>query len=332
MKKQAIIIPVASGKGGVGKSIISANLAISIANLGHSTVAIDLDLGGSNLYSYLGLENIYPGIGDYLVTKKGKLTDYLVPTNFPNLQFLAGERRVAFMANMPHAQKVKLIKEIKNISADYILLDLGAGTTFNTLDYFELSSNGIVISTFERPSIINTLSFIKNFIYRIVQKEIRNNNKISVAIDELSKNYIEDDLLLLSTINNLIKEMDAELALKIEEKCNTFHPRIIFNMGEHPDDLTIINALEKSVKKILSIDLCFFGYIFYDKYVKLSASGNQVLLEKYPECTASLGITQIARRIIKYKNQNIENSSKLLQIHTLENYNLWKAGILSENI
>lgn len=101
----------------------------------------------------------------------------------------------------------------------------------------------------------------------------------------------------------MIKELDADLASNIEEKCNTFQPRIIFNMGDHPDDLTIINVLEKTVKKILSIDLCFFGYIFYDNYVKLSTAGNLVLLEKYPECTASQGITQIAHHIIKYKKQ-----------------------------
>ena len=47
-------------------------------------------------------------------------------------------------------------------------------------------------------------------------------------------------------------------------------------------------------------------------------------MEKFPECIASQGITQIAHRIIKYKNQNIENTNELLQRHTLENYNLWK--------
>jgi len=119
MNNNTVIIPIASGKGGVGKSIISANLAISLANLGHSVVAVDLDLGGSNLYSYLGMDNKYHGIGDYLNSKRGKLSDYIVQTDFENLQFLAGERRITFMANMPHAQKIKLIGEIKNIEADY---------------------------------------------------------------------------------------------------------------------------------------------------------------------------------------------------------------------
>ena len=184
MEDKPIIIPIASGKGGVGKSIITANLSIALADKGYSTIAIDLDLGGSNLYSYLGMDNIYPGIGDYLFSKKGKLRDYVVDTNFQKLKYLAGERRITFMANLQHAQKMKLIKEIKSLEADYILLDLGAGTTFNTLDFFEFSRQGIVITTFEKPSIINTLSFLKNFIYRIILKEAKQNHTIANIVND----------------------------------------------------------------------------------------------------------------------------------------------------
>ena len=62
----ATIIPIASGKGGVGKSFVSSNLAMALAQLGHRVIAVDLDFGGANLHSFLGLPNRYPGIGDFL--------------------------------------------------------------------------------------------------------------------------------------------------------------------------------------------------------------------------------------------------------------------------
>jgi len=319
-----MFIPIASGKGGVGKSVITANLAIALANEGYSTVAVDLDLGGSNLYSYLGLDNIYHGIGDFLNSKQGKLTDYIVQTHFPNLKFLSGERRITFMANLPHAQKVKLIKEIKKIEADYILLDLGAGTTFNTLDYFDFSRNGIVITTFEKPSIINTLSFIKNFIYRIVLKETKQNNQVALEIEKAYKNAVGDDLLLISDIIELIHSLDPILATKVKEKCNSYHPRIVFNKGEHPDDLEIINHLEKVVKKILSVDLCFFGFVFEDLNVKLSTNNSKVLIDEYPDSISSKAIKEIANRMIKFKGKDIANSNELLKKNTLEKFQLWK--------
>ena len=66
MPSKSTIIPICSGKGGVGKSLVCANLAIATAQKGHSTIVIDLDLGGGNLHSFLGLPNTHPGIGDYL--------------------------------------------------------------------------------------------------------------------------------------------------------------------------------------------------------------------------------------------------------------------------
>jgi flagellar biosynthesis protein FlhG len=75
------IIPVASGKGGVGKSLIAANLSMALARLGHETVAVDLDLGGSNLHSYFGLPNKFPGIGDYLKGGRSDLENLLIKTD-----------------------------------------------------------------------------------------------------------------------------------------------------------------------------------------------------------------------------------------------------------
>jgi flagellar biosynthesis protein FlhG len=89
--KEMTIIPVASGKGGVGKSVITANLSVSLAEKGCRVVAVDLDLGGSNLHTCLGLDNNNPGIGDYLRAHYGDLDELLVDTYHPNLKFLAGD-------------------------------------------------------------------------------------------------------------------------------------------------------------------------------------------------------------------------------------------------
>ena len=102
---QPIIVPIAGGKGGVGKSFLTANLAAALAEMGHRTIAVDADLGASNLHSFLGLPNEYPGIGDFLKARTAELDEMLVPTTIPNLHFLPGEGRTPFMANIPHAQK-----------------------------------------------------------------------------------------------------------------------------------------------------------------------------------------------------------------------------------
>jgi flagellar biosynthesis protein FlhG len=86
MSQPAIIIPVAGGKGGVGKTHITANLALALADQGYATIAVDLDLGNSNLHSLLGLPNQYPGIGDFLRIGQDPLEHFLVQTDHPNLR------------------------------------------------------------------------------------------------------------------------------------------------------------------------------------------------------------------------------------------------------
>ena len=168
MEQQKTIIPIAGGKGGVGKSLFVANLGISLAEMGQQAVAVDLDLGSSNLHTYLGLPNINPGIGDFLKVKKVSLNDYLMETGVDNFSFLPGDGKSPFMANIPYAQKLRLIREVKKIDARYILVDLGAGSTFNTLDFFGMANSGIIISTFEYSAIMNVLMFLKNFIFPIL--------------------------------------------------------------------------------------------------------------------------------------------------------------------
>ncbi|HEX2968216.1 MAG TPA: P-loop NTPase [Bacteroidales bacterium] len=325
MVSKPFFVPIASGKGGVGKSILAANLAVALANSGHSVIAIDLDLGGSNLYSYLGLENIYAGIGDYLISKKGKLKDYLVQAGMPNLKYLAADHRVPFLANIGYAQKVKLINEIKNLQADYIVMDLGAGTTFNTLDYFDFSTNGLVVTTFEKPAILNTLSFIKNFIHRVALKEIKQNSTINADINRAYKNLTGDDFLTIKDIISIAEKVDTALASKIVALTRSYQPRIIFNRGNHPDQLEVCNSLQSSIQKYLSIDLCFFGFLFEEDPAKLSSLQSYSLLRRYPESVLSKGINDISKRIVKFNNRIIANSSGMLINDTREKFEMWNS-------
>jgi flagellar biosynthesis protein FlhG len=67
--------------------------------LGHRVIAVDLDFGGSNLHSFLGLSNRHPGVGDFLKARSAELDELLVSSDNPNLFFLPGDGKTPFMAN-----------------------------------------------------------------------------------------------------------------------------------------------------------------------------------------------------------------------------------------
>mgnify|MGYP001082250925 FL=1 len=173
MSKKTTLIPIGGGKGGVGKSLTAANLAAALAEQGRHTILVDLDLGGSNLYSYLGLQNSSPGIGDFLMSKKGTLGDYQTGTAYSGLSYIPGDGRTPFMANLTYAHKIKLAREISRLEADYVIVDIGAGTSFNTIDYFSLSPLGMLLTTPDTPSLMNMLAFLKSFLLRNIIARIK---------------------------------------------------------------------------------------------------------------------------------------------------------------
>jgi len=126
----------------------------------------------------------------------------------------------------------------------------------------------------------------------------------------------------------IAEKVDPSLALKIDQLSKSYQPRIIFNKGEHPDQLEVINNLQPTIKRNLSVDLCFFGFLFDDVTVKLCSNKGGVLLDQYPECLVSKGINEIAKRIVKFNNKVIPNSSDLLIKDTMEKFELWNSDLV----
>ena len=160
------ILPIASGKGGVGKSLLAANLAIVLGEAGKSVILADLDLGASNIHQILGLKKTDEGIGTFLSRSNTSLADMVQDTDYLNLRVLPGDTEIPGLANLQSHQKKKLIRGLAALDADYLILDLGAGTSFNTIDFFLMTKHGIVITSPTLTSTLNAYLFLKNVYHR----------------------------------------------------------------------------------------------------------------------------------------------------------------------
>ncbi|MBE9536631.1 MAG: P-loop NTPase [Proteobacteria bacterium] len=320
MEAEPTIIPVAGGKGGVGKSLVAANIAISLAELGKSTIAVDLDLGGSSLHNYLGLHNTNPGIGDYLKAKAGDLESLLVPTAHANLHFLPGDGHTPFMANIQYVQKIKLLKEIKRLPADYIILDLGAGSSYNVLDYFGLAHSGIIVATFDYSSMMNVLGFLRNFIYRLFRQVSRHNKWICEMLEELYHQPISAEVPNVEEIIIKAGDIDAEVAEKMRYVCDKCRPRFIFNMGDHPDELNVLDAFDKALRERLSIEADYIGFVFEDPSVRRAVKKRLPLVSNCRDSVAAKNLQEISKRVVHLWNRPVENSIERLIKATMRDY------------
>jgi flagellar biosynthesis protein FlhG len=314
------IIPVASGKGGVGKSLITANLAIAIAGQKHATIAVDLDLGNSNLHSFLGLPNSYPGIGDFLRSQAESLESYIVDMDTPYLSYIAGDGRMPLMADITYHQKQRIFQEINKLEADYILLDLGAGSHNDILDLFGIANRGMVVTTPEHPSVISMLIFLKNHLLRLVDRLAKKDLDIIPVLQEIYKQPTDGPQRSIQVYRDKIAEINPEIASEINVICDLTRPRFIYNMGEHPQDLDILPKIDNTLKKVFSIKGDHLGFIFFDQQVRTAIRDGVPLHQHSPNGLTTRGIKQIAARIIKAWDVDITESARRLKENTTKVY------------
>jgi flagellar biosynthesis protein FlhG len=282
------IIPIGGGKGGVGKSFIAANAGALIAKRGYRVVLVDLDLGGPNTHTFLGLKNPKGGIDSYLGKTAKTLEQAATPTPFPNLFFIGSNHSSTEIANLYHAQKLKLISGIKALSFDFVILDLGAGTNFNTLDFFLLSDKGIFICTPEPTSIENSFRFIKAAYLRRLKQNIKPNSyqRIIKQADLTPENIVEMAL-----------KYDPKREPELRKAISRFQFGFILNQLR-TGNATLGKHIETACNRHFYSTFKFLGNISFDDRVSNSIFKKTLFTLQYPDAATSQALDGICETLI----------------------------------
>ncbi|UCB44266.1 MAG: P-loop NTPase [Spirochaetota bacterium] len=293
------IIPVASGKGGVGKTIIAANLALALAAEGKKSTIVDLDLGGSNLHTCLGLKNISPGVGNFLSGKGLAFKDIVQKTPYPHLQLIPGDVLVAGLTNLSLSQKKRIMLHIVKLDSDYVIIDLGSGAHSTVIDFFLISNSGFVVTTPQATSIVNTYNFLKNLMFRFFQRALSPYPNASEYLRDLLREQSPNSTPTISQIVAAIESKNSEAGQKAKRYLSALHPKLIINLADSPDNVYISGQLRDLIKRNLEIEVECMGLIYNDKTVKTSVSESVPLLKYDSECLASRSIVRIAKKILQ---------------------------------
>ena len=296
------IIPIASGKGGVGKTVFAANLGVSLARHGKTVILIDLDLGGSNLHTCLGVRNRHPGIG-YVIYNKGRsLESLVVSTDIPQLHFIPGDTLFPGTANLPFFKKKKILQEIRKLVADYILIDLGGGSSFNTIDFFLVSNTGLIVTNPQTTAVLNAYAFIKSSIFRLLYRSFPPRSEERNFMKAHMANRLEGSDLTLTDILEQLKHLSPEAEEVIRENLSSFHPRVVMNMGKSQNDLALGAKLRHIVRKNLEIEIEYIGFVGYDDAVDRSIVERTPLCAGYPESNFASSIDLIREKLMESLN------------------------------
>ncbi len=164
------VIAVSSGKGGVGKTNVSVNLAIAFAQTGKRVILIDGDLGMANVNVLLGITpkaNLLD-----VINKKKKMTDIILNTEF-GIQFIAGANGFSRIANLTDEERDSFAEQFTALSsADIIIIDTGAGVSDNVLRFIEVSDEAYIITTPEPTAITDAYGLIKIIATEFVDNQL----------------------------------------------------------------------------------------------------------------------------------------------------------------
>ena len=290
------LLVVGGGKGGVGKTCFSVNVAVEVARKGWRVILVDADLSCSNVETVLGAR-CEVKLDDFFYQRGSKdLQRILCPTQYENLHLIPGTTGLLEVANPRYQQKVALIRELQLLEADLIIVDLDAGAHLNTLDFFLMTeTKGVLVITPEKTSIDNAFKFLRAALFRRIERFYQS-PEVAMLLkrNETLRDFIESVRSSSPLDGKLIKQICGEVVALAK----AIKPKVVVNRATNCYEAQIAaNILAKQTREQLMIRPETLGYMYFDKCVPDAVNSGVPFIVSHPKQKISGCITDIANRL-----------------------------------
>jgi flagellar biosynthesis protein FlhG len=293
------ILPIASGKGGVGKTLFTANLGIMLSRMNQKVVLLDADLGASNLHTALGMPYLPKTLNDLLTGDATQLSQVMVKTEIPNLYLLGGSRHLPAYPDYKAGLTRKIIESISSLDADILLIDLGGAITPDILDLFLLSDEGIMITTNDPSAIQNTYQFLKMAVFRKILKAFPNNTLISFMVHSATHVRSRDKISSVPELLDKLSHVDRYYRDVIQSLLLAFTPRLVVNKVDKSEDVRAATVISTVSNKFSGITPTLIGTIEYDQGIRESTHRLRPFTLDRENLRATEQVNLIAGRILE---------------------------------
>ncbi len=302
-----VVVAIGSGKGGVGKSLVSANLGAELARLGNRTLVVDLDLGCANLHTYFGIAHPRVTVENFLSDPESNFLDLILPGPINGLGLVAGgrndERTSARLLNNHVLGKLwrGIVNCKSNFNIDFVVLDLGAGTHVFTMELFSLAHIGIITVLPEPTSIENAYVFLKSHVTQLINNVghqlDRENEAAALAgilttltADNLDKGYLSAIRAQYNNFPSVIKGLgSAVVARKLG---------ILVNQTREREDRELGKSMEDICRRFFGLQAHDLGYLNYDESAWRSLRNQRLLVSDFPHSVIVQRLHQATHRLL----------------------------------
>lgn len=289
------VVAIAGGKGGVGKSLVAANVGIFLATLGKRVILVDAAFGSPNLHIFAGVSRPSRSLSEALVPGGPPLADLAVSTHVPGVKLVGGVYDPPWIANPTPEQVRAVADQLHQLPADWVVVDLGPGFGAPVLELFLEADIQLLIAVPDPTSVELMHRFVRAaFLRRLERKGLAHLAKIP---DKQPSDFEGGAPSALDIYLRAVAGQHTELA-ELREAILGFAPHLVINAARSKSDMELGRAVASAARRRLGTPLRYLGHLEYDEAVWASTRRRRPLLIEHPETRIAKCFERVARGLL----------------------------------
>jgi len=287
---------LAGGKGGVGRSLLAANLGIQLARAGRRVVLVDLDLQGSNLQTYLGYQRLPRALSDFASGKVALLSELACETPTTHLRIIGGLQR-GDLRDDPVAFVRQVVEQFSTLSADHVIVDCGSGRWPATVTTFAEATVGILVTTPEPAALESVYLFAESYLRWCLVRALTGEAMAAIQ-DRLKAAGLDPSRLSFRHFMTRLRTIDPAARDAIAALIRRTRLELLLNQVRGDVDEEAAACLASGFRKLFGIPLATGGMIEHDLSILQAVQKRRPLSQQYPNAASTKEISRAAARLL----------------------------------
>jgi flagellar biosynthesis protein FlhG len=290
------------GKGGTGKSALTASVGFQLSRLGQRVVLVDADFGGANLHTCLGMSPAPRSLLD-LIRGGGIVADeYATPTPYPNLRLIGGRVDEGTGA-LPAGWASRLSTALRALPVDRVLLDLGAGVSTETVEAMDLADLKVFVCVPEPSSLENIVSLLRTLcLKRLIQR--LPSNEVRRRLISLDSGVGSSRVKAVSDFLREIEAVDPGLLGAARALLEEMTLTLVTNQARDEADRKFGAQTTAVIRRHFGLPMSYAGFVHYDDAVWRTLRRGKMFMVDASRSRAAEDIRRLTRNLLRRADQS----------------------------
>lgn len=290
---QPRVVAIGGGKGGVGKSLVAANVGIFLATLGKRVILVDGSFGAPNLHIFAGVPRPARSLSEALAANGPALAEICVPTHVPGVRLIGGVYDPPWMAEPGPAFVRMMCEQLRSLPADWVVVDLGPGLASPTLELFLEADISMLVAVPDPTSIELMHRFLKAAFLKSLERRGLAHLVRSRSGNELEGGSPSPLEIWLDAVADGVTEVE-----ELRTAILSFAPHLVINSARSKSDMELGRAVASVARRRLGVPIRYLGHLEYDEAVWASTRRRRPLLIEHPETRIAKCFERVARGLL----------------------------------